>query len=190
MSTYREYVKTLLDRRLQALKDRADFIYARHGKRLDNEKPGARSNREFLEKHAVGVGVDVCCGDFLIEGAVGVDSAQAALGADYHCRGDDLAFSKANELDYVVTNYLEALPSTLKALNEWYRCLKAGGTLALVCMDADSYTNREGAMQNRSRLHTFSKVTIAQYLSRAGFSGIEVETTSWHSLHVTARKTE
>lgn len=186
MSIYREYMRAILDRRIQAIKDRADLIESRWVKRWSSSKT-TDVNREFLEKHAVGVGVDICCGDFLIGDSIGVDTAIDVMGTDYLLSGDDLSFLKAKELDYVVTNYIEALPNVLKAMNEWHRCLKVGGIVALVCRDADSYTNPEGALKSRLRCHTFTKVTISQYLSRAEFSDIKVVTGN-KVLHVTARK--
>ncbi len=188
--TYREYFRAILDRRIQTIKERADVIYDAWGKRLDRDNPAAVDDREFLEKHAVGKGVDICCGDFLIGDSIGVDIDIKVIGTDYLISGDDLTFSKAKEMDYVVSNYIETLPSTLGAMNEWHRCLKVGGVVALVCRDADSFTNREGALRNRYRCHTFNKSTIAQYLNRAGFSDVEVVVTGHHSLHATARKAE
>ena len=182
-----DYMKAVMERRIKTLRHRADWVLDRWGKRVKLENPAALINRKFLEKHAVGIGADICCGDFLVEDAIGVDSAFAVLGTDYHLSGDDLSFSRAKELDYVVTNYIEALPNTLKAMNEWHRCLKVGGIVALVCRDADTYTNAKGALSNRNRVHTFTKVTIAHYLSRAEFSDIKVVATN-KVLHVTARK--
>ncbi len=187
MSNHQEYLKDMLDRRVQTIKDRADLAYSLHVKRVKRDNADAIANREFMKKHAVGRGVDICCGDFVTEGAIGVDPQVVMVGTDYLLSDGDLSFSKANELDYVVTNYIEAIPNTIKALNEWHRCLKVGGTLAIVVMDADGYKNREGALRNRKRFNTFTKVTIAHYLSRAGFTDIEVVQTGL-VLHVTARK--
>ncbi len=188
--SYRKWVREMLDRRVETYKKRADSIYAKWGKRLDTDNPGARADRAFLESHAVGIGVDICCGDFLVADAIGVDTRRTTLGADYHYSGDDLAFAKTNELDFVVTNYIEALPNVIKAMNEWFRCLKEGGTLALACRDADAYTEPEGALKSRRRCHTFNKVTISQYLHRAGFKDVQVKSSVGNAMHVTARKPE
>ena len=189
--SHEEYMKDMLEHRVQTIQDRVDRYLTTPGerKRAGRRSLKAIASREFLKKHAVGVGVDICCGDFLIEGALGVDTRHDVIGTDYRFSGDDLSMLKAKELDYVVSNYIEAMPSTLRAMNEWHRCLKVGGTIALVCRDAESYKNPEGALKNRKRVHTFTKVTIAHYLSRAEFSDINVAVVN-NELHVTARKSE
>ena len=106
MSDQQEYMKEMLDRRIQTVKDRAALVYDTYVTRLEPENPAYKINREFLEKHAVGVGVDICCGDFVTADAIGVDPAIEVLGADYRLSDGELSFSKARELDYVVTNYL------------------------------------------------------------------------------------
>jgi hypothetical protein len=47
VKSYREYVREMLDRRVQTYKERADFIYAKQGKRLDYDHPDARIDRAF-----------------------------------------------------------------------------------------------------------------------------------------------
>ncbi len=191
---YREYIKGLLDRRVKACQDRANTYYTQWGKRLDTEGTGIIADRDFLEKHAIGHGVDIACGDLVIGDSIGVDVKKYVLGLDYNYRGDELMFSKSSELDYVVTNYLEALPHTLNALNEWHRCLKSGGTLAMVCRDAASaaYTSHklqgEGALKSRRRCNTFDKLTLSQYLYRAGFEDVDIVETEYASLQVFAKK--
>ncbi len=188
--SYEKYIRDLLDRRVKSWQDRAAYINAKWGpKRLGVDNPGNRADRAFLEEYAVGLGVDICCGDFLLgDESIGVDIRRTVLGADYHYSGDDLAFSKTNELDYVLTNYIEAMPNVIKALNEWFRALRAGGTMAIVCRNADVYPGPEGALKNRHRVHTFSKVTLSHYLGRVGFEDINIKETEHQTLHVTAKK--
>ena len=189
-SKYRDYMQGIVDRRVAACKARADKIMAKWGRRLDAPlPPGLVEDREFLEKYAIGDGADVLCGDFLIEDSFGIDTRRTVLGAEFHFSAETLSFLRPNTLDYVVSNYLEAVPNTLGALNEWYRCLKSGGTLAMICRDADQYgMYTDGALASRHRQHTFSATTIRQYVYRAGFTDVTVERTPWQSLRVTAKK--
>jgi SAM-dependent methyltransferase len=188
--SYREYFKGLVDRRVEKVQKRADKFYRDWGKRLDKENPGDVEDRTFLEKHAIGIGVDIACGDLVIGDALGVDVREWVLGVDYNTKGDELTFSKSGEMDYVVTNYLEALPSTLNALNEWHRCLKPGGTLAMICRDANSYNHKRpaGALTSNRRCNTFNKITLSHYLHRAGYREIDIVETDHASLQVVARK--
>ncbi len=190
MSEYRDYMRSIVDRRIKQVTDRADKIMAKWGRRLDAPiPPGLVEDREFLEKYAVGDGVDVCCGDFLIEDAVGVDTRRTVAGADFHFSADTLSFAKPNTLDYVVSNYLEAVPNTIGALNEWYRTLKPGGTLAMICRDAEQYPmHPEGALASGHRQHTFNKTTVRHYMARSGFVNITVKVTPNQSLQCLAKK--
>lgn len=189
MNEYQQYMQDIVDRRVEFVKARAEKIIAKWGKRLEMDiPPGLREDREFLEKYAVGDGVDVMCGDFLIEEAIGVDKRRTVLGADFNFSADTLSFAKPNTLDYVVSNYLEAVPNTIGALNEWYRTLKPGGTLAMICRDSDQYVQPEGALASGHRQHTFSKVTIRHYMYRSGFVDVVVTPTPNQSLQCVAKK--
>ncbi len=186
---YRDYIRSLLDRKIETYKRRADHIMDLRRKHLDVDDFALRASRSFLEKYAVGDGVDVCCGDFLIGDSVGVDVRNYTMGVDFNFSGDNLSFLRSNTLDYVVTNYLEALPNTLQALNEWHRSLKKGGTLAMVCINANEYNHLPaGALTNAHRSHTFTKVILSHYLSRAEYVDINIEETEHKTLWVEAKK--
>ncbi len=173
---YRDYLRGVIDRRLAAVKSRGDDVMHKKELRGNVYNPVSLANRGFLEKHAVGSGVDICCGDFLIGDAMGVDITENRVGTDFNISGDALTIFDDGALDYVVTNYLEALPNTLGALNEWKRCLKPGGTLAICCTNAEKYAQHpSGALQNHRRLNTFTKLTLSHCLHRAGFRDINIE---------------
>jgi SAM-dependent methyltransferase len=179
--TYKEYMKWRLDRRVQLIQDRADKCMRRYVDKLSEEDAKTtESDRLWLDQFAVGNGLDIACGDFLIgdqDQAVGVDGDRRYIGADFHCEGDELAFQSPETLDYVVTNYLEGMPNPINALNEWWRVLRPGGTLALICRDANSYPPKylKGALSNGSRQNTYTSVTLGHYLYRAGFTDYKFE---------------
>lgn len=186
---HREYMQGLVDRRVKFCKDRADKIMEKWGRRLDTPLPlGLKEDRDFLVQYAVGDGVDVCCGDFLIEDSVGVDTRRTVLGADFHFSAETLSFAKPETCDYVVSNYLEAVPNTIGALNEWYRVLKNGGTLAMICRDAEQYVQPEGALVSSHRQHTFNKTTLSHYMHRSGFTDVRITPTLWQSLQAVGKK--
>jgi len=148
---------------------------------------GGEPDRLWLDGHAKGDGLDICCGDFPIKGADGVDVSPRKIGADFLAKGDELTFVDSNSLDFVVTNYLDVFPDTLKVLHEWHRVLRSGGRLALVCRNADAYPSPLGPLDNRSRVSLFTMKTIQLYLERAGFHRITV-VSDYTSLRVTASK--
>jgi SAM-dependent methyltransferase len=186
---HRDYIQGIVDRRVAFCKARAEKIIVKWGRRLDTPLPlGLKEDRDFLENYAKGDGVDVMCGDFLIEDSIGVDKRRTVLGADFHFSADTLSFAKPESCDYVVSNYLEAVPNTIGALNEWYRVLKPGGTLAMICRDAEQYVQPEGALVSSHRQHTFNKTTLRHYMARSGFVNINVMPTAWQSLQAYAIK--
>lgn len=196
--SFYEYMEHRIDRRVHTIKKRAARALRKYKKVLSVQNSPDQEDRVWLDSFVKGEGVDICCGDFLVDGAIGVDgavsyigeSAAHVLGADYRCDGDELSFAGHAALDFVVTNYFEALPHTLNALNEWWRVLKPGGVLAIVCMDAEAYPSKYpmGPLKNRQKNHTYTAVTITQYLYRAEFSDVKVEKTEHGTLRVSAIK--
>ncbi len=178
---FQDYMKWRLDLRVESVRARADKCIRRFVDKLsDEEAEKTESDRLWLDQFAVGSGLDIACGDFLIgaeEQAVGVDGDRRYIGADIHSEGDELAFQSPETLDYVVTNYLEGMPYPLNALNEWWRVLRPGGKLAIICRDANSYPPKylKGALSNGSRQNTYTSVTLGHYLYRAGFTDYKYE---------------
>lgn len=192
--SFKDYMKWRLYRRVDLVREKADSCMRRFVDRLSEE--GARvceEDRLWLDQFAVGNGFDIACGDFLVgdwEQATGVDGDNCVIGHDWLAEGDELAFQTHESLDYVVTNYFEGMPSPLKALNEWWRTLKPGGVLAIVCRDANSFPAKylKGALANGSRQNTYTTVTLGHYLYRAGFTDYKVEVVRGNTIRATAVK--
>lgn len=169
--------KTFLEKELQRL---LDLIH--------NDKIGGEEDRIWLDNIAVGFGFDLCTGDFTIGDAVGVDRDRDRLGTDFCIHTENLASIDNEKADYIVTNYLEVFPNTLAILRECYRVLKFGGKIGIVCRDAESYSNPEGPLSNQKRFNIFTKITICQFLSKAGFCDIIIEKGEEKSLRVRGTK--
>jgi SAM-dependent methyltransferase len=185
---YYEYVKGMLDRRIEHLQKRANSVLRRHEKQLRAENSPSMEDRLWLEQFAKGRGLDIACGDFLIGDAIGVNTERNYFGCDVKVRGDELTFQDSNGLHFIVTNYLEAMPNPINALNEWHRCLQPGGVLAVVCRDANAYDTKLGPLANRKRYVAYTKVTLSQYLCRAGFTEVHVEETEHQTLRASGVK--
>jgi len=172
-NSYREYLHAVLDHRSTVLRDRLEMHLATTRKSIDYLDESL--DKTWLEQFVVGRGLDIACGDFPIVGARGVDIRYAATGYDRLCEGDNLVFQDSNSLDFIVTNWFEVFPDPLKALGEWYRCLKEGGVLALVCRDVLLYDSPKGPLESRHRSNVYCKKTLSMYLYKVGFKEVIVE---------------
>jgi SAM-dependent methyltransferase len=153
----------------------------------------------WLEGFVKGRGLDICCGNIPMMGAEGVDAeyygfprqGSGGLGPLCHLRqsGDSLPHFSCKEIDFIISNYLEALPSPLGTLNEWHRILKPGGTLALVVANAEKYDTELGPFCNKNKCNIFTTITIRLYLKRAGFEEIQVEEYE-NAIRVSAKRSE
>lgn len=176
-------MKTDKEIALDKLNKRLEFTLARFeaAKRLINSKHyTGEADREWLRSFAIGKGLDIACGDFPTPGAETVDiNFVDVVPVDYFLvSADELTYLGNEEYDYIVTNYFECFPNPLKALHDWRRCLKAGGRLAIVCRDADTYVDSDGALSNKRRLSTFNISTLKHYVTRAGFTVLNIEKNS------------
>lgn len=177
MEEYKDHLKGVLDRRVKWVTERADKIKRRYIDKLEQGVHLEQYDRYWLEQQIPkgGAGLDIACGDFVIgDDTAGVDGDRKMLGMDYFSEGDELSFQEPEKLDYIVTNYLEAFPSALKVLNEWWRCLKPEGILAIVCRDADEYTSDKGPLDNGRRQTLYNDKILSMYLYRAGFRVVKV----------------
>ncbi|MHA2067342.1 MAG: class I SAM-dependent methyltransferase [Candidatus Thorarchaeota archaeon] len=172
-----------LDKQEEVLKERLNNLR----NMVKRGKWGGEEEREWLDSVVDGRGVDIACGDFPIRAARGVDGDERKIGAYYFCQGDELTRLRNESQDFVVTNYFDAMPDVLKALQEWWRVLKSGGTLAFICCDASAYSAAIGPLDNHHRLNAFTKRSVECYLARAGFKKVEI-TTSGKFLRVKCTK--
>lgn len=196
---YKDYMKWRLDRRVETIRQRVENVKARYIDRLHPNDPlaiASEEDRKWLDQFCKGKGLDIACGDFLcgdMEQAEGVDGAEKQIGTDHFTEGDELTFTEPGKIDFIVTNYLDAFASPLKALNEWYRALKfGGGVLAIVCRDAE-YAEKDkhlelGPLSNGRRNSVYTQITLAQYLKRAGFVDVKVVKAPMGSLRAVAYK--
>ena len=196
---YQDYMNWRLDRRLATLKERIENVKKRYVAKLHDGDALAKASEEdrlWLDQFCKGKGLDIACGDFLCGDDVqasGVDGAERQIGTDHYNEGDELTFAEPGKIDFIVTNYLDAFPNPLKALNEWYRALKfGGGVLAIVCRDAD-YPEKDkhlelGPLSNPRRQSVYTQITLAQYLKRAGFVDVKVVKGPMGSLRALAYK--
>lgn len=146
--------------------------------------------RSWIERYAVGKGLDICAGDFPIgEQSDGIDPDIRKLGNHYNISGDELTPYANGELDYVVTNYFDCFPNPLHTLQEWNRVIRVGGTLAFACCNATEYESSGplGPLVNGNRLSAFTKPTILCLLARAGFVSVEV---TKHNKHLFVKATK
>lgn len=121
--------------------------------------------RAWMDSFANGVGLDICCGNYLTEGAIGVDSAYDVVGNSFNFRGDNLAGFPADSFDYIVCNYFDCFENPLKALNEWRRVLRVGGKVAFVCSNAECYEALDMPL-NGKRQFLYTPHTMELYMSK------------------------
>lgn len=158
-----------VERRVKNLLHRYDKL-----KRLIVEKKwtGDEETRIWLQQFSVGKGMDVCCGDFLIDdNATGVDFDYHKIGIDKFMEGDEINDESPEAMDYIVSNYIDTFENPFKLFTSWHRLLKPGGTLAFSCRNADvfSETDSPGPLKNRNRHCLYTPKLIRFYLDRLGF---------------------
>lgn len=174
-------------RKEQFLKD-----FERVERAIHKDKVGGEANRLWIEDQIKGLskGLDICCGDMLMgENSIGVDGGIRRIGPVWHYSGDALInVDNADNMEYVITNYIEAFVDVFKALREWHRILIPGGILAFACADADKYLDDIGPFCNPHRNNVFTKKTIIFYLTKAQFKDIYIEDGEELSMRVRCRK--
>ena len=174
MTDERARMHANLDRRQNFLME----IFASVRKDIDAGRyDNTHACREWLERFAVGVGLNICAGEFSIGNAIGVNNDARALATDHWAFADRFA-ADMEPLDYIVTNYLECFPDPLRVLQDWRMRMRVGGVIAIVTRNADLYVDGDmrGPLENHRRFSCFTMGTLCFYLERAGFTVYTRET--------------
>lgn len=109
------------------------------GMQSGHESKKKRPQREILGEYCkVGKGIDIGCGKLKCHpNAIGVDAIPYP-NVDMVIDASKLWMFKDNELDFIVgCHSLEHFRDTKETLKEWARCLKVGGTLAVIVPDGE-----------------------------------------------------
>ena len=140
---------------------------------------GTDPEAQALAAFCQGRGVDVGCGhrkvaphcigvDLLPGGAIGrhgVVAGQVSV-ADLHASGDDLHMFADGEMDFVVTRHnLEHYIDVVKALEEWRRILKPGGSLAVILPDERA---GDTVFLDPTHKHAFTPESLERLLRAVG----------------------
>ncbi len=136
-----------------------------------------------LAKYCKGLGANVGCGDHQIADSIGVDISATAKAAQTVADACDLPFGDG-DLDYIVASacfeHIDKGPITI--LREWLRCVKVGGTIAVLVPDAKygiwAMTGDTGtcgkftkAQRSMEHLHAFTQESLILLFE---FAGMEV----------------
>lgn len=129
--------------------------YLRHGNACRFIAPAAR---EFCK----GVGFDVGCGDWPLEGATPIDLKRG---------GDAMTLPAGPLVDYVFSSHcLEHLPDPIAALEHWRSRLRRGGVLFLYLPHPDMIYWRP--QHCRKHLHTWTPAQMAEIVADLGFEKV------------------
>jgi len=142
-------------------------------------------NLQWLESFCKGKGFNMGCGELSIADSIGVDRILSL--ASYN----GIAFQDMNKMynypdgcaDYIVSNYIEAIECPVVTFTDWYRLLKPGGTIALVCTNGahEFYKKRRSGPLARGRRGSIKKfscytpLTMRYYLEFVKFGNVEIE---------------
>lgn len=164
MSEMQDRMRERLEKRMAQLSRRA----AKVRERILQGKIAGEEGRLWLDTFAKGEGLDICCGDMVV-GDMGLDGSPRLLGSDHLLDASTLTTIDSCSLDYIVTNYMDAMANPLQTLREWHRVLKPTGRLAIICANAHKYGNPKGPLANAHRQSLFTPRTLEMYLERAQF---------------------
>jgi SAM-dependent methyltransferase len=112
----------------------------------------------FARHFCRGIGLDVGCGDWPLEGATGIDMKH----------GGDAMNLPEGEFDFVASSHcLEHVVNPVAAIEHWKTRIRPGGVLALYLPHPDQKYWRPS--KNRKHLHMFYPDDTAQMLRDLGF---------------------
>lgn len=134
---------------------------------IEADQLGGEPGRIWLDQYAIGLGVNICCGDFSVGESLGIDKDPEKIAIDLWGLADHY-YNDLGPLDFVVTNYLEFTPDPLNFIKGWTKKLKPNGIFAVVACNADKYDNWAGPLANHRRINCFTPVTLKMYFQEAG----------------------
>jgi len=197
MYKWNKLEKERIDRYLDAVRDRVEehFGYPNVERRVNAVYE--EGYLEWLESFCQGIGFNMGCGEISIGDSLGVDRllTLATFDGAAFCDMEDLWHYEEGCADYIVSNYIEGAQCPARMFAEWYRVLKPGGTLAIICGDADGthYSLTSSGPLSRSRkggikkFSCFSESTLRFHLNFAKFNVDSIEVDG-HVLKVVASK--
>ncbi len=163
-------IKRRLDKRREYFNAKMDRVIRQEMKKAS---PGEYV-RAWIDKHAQGLGLDICCGNYPVDNAIGVDSAYDVLGNNFNFRGDNLASFTKESFNFVACNYFDCFDNPLKVLNEWHRVLKPQGKVILVASNADCYDSSDLPL-NGKRQFLYTPHTISLFMHKIGWANFSVQ---------------
>lgn len=141
---------------------------------------------KLLAEYCKGFGLNIGCGSVSIGNSIGVDVADTPV-AVIRAEAHRLPFCDAI-LDYIVAcnsfEHIQVAP--VITLREWARCLKVGGTVAVIVPDAEysiwSMTGDRGVCgrlckpeREMEHFHAFTELSLRMLFTFCGFQVIEHE---------------
>ena len=140
---------------------------------------------EWMESFCYGTGFNMGCGEISVEDSIGVDRllTLATFDGAAFCDMESLWHYDDGCADYIVSNYIEGAQCPAKMFTEWYRLLKPGGVMAIVCANAEdiNYAKTISGPLSRSRkggikkFSCYTATTLRFHLQFAGFSVGSIE---------------
>jgi predicted SAM-dependent methyltransferase len=139
---------------------------------------GSKTEYNLLEQFCRGRGINLCCQHRSIKDSIGVDADPNARAATIVCDVRALPF-RTGSLDYVICHHgLEHIrDAPLYVLHEWFRVIKAGGTLAIIVPDGSAgesalnYASFRGEVTEYGHGHLFTLEILSELVK---FSGGEI----------------
>ena len=143
-------------------------------------RPENDPERLALEPYCLtGVGLDIGCGSHkTTPNCIGVDiTDKGDFGqagnqefeesqADFKMNGDNLHMFNDKHFDFVIARHnLEHYIDYLKALQEWKRVLKCGGTLGIICPDEDCI---DTIHLDNTHKHVFTRESLERAINLIG----------------------
>ncbi len=164
----------------QSMHDRVQGRADRLHRQIEADKLGGEEGRIWLDQFAEEPGgLDICCGDFLIGQACGVDGNERKIGPEWMGPGDVVLPFDSHSQNYIVCNYFDCYHQPLKVLYEWHRVLRSEGKLAIIVPNAEKYNDKMGPLSNRMKSCSYTVKTLRNYLYRAEFEVVSCD--EWNS---------